>query len=172
MQIYCRNIHPTGLVHQHSRGFIVLEHYNGCCEIVWKRPISFTIPNITRKSILPPVVSIREERIFCTITFTECPKEKKWLSKVHELVQFNRLWGKKTLISVCRTVLVDVFLSNIPNSYKSSVNNFETAKCLLQVLKNEIPEINTRSLWSSWQIKAFNEVFSLEKRGFLLIAVK
>ena len=38
---------------------------------------------------------------------------------------------KKTLISTCQSVLVDVFLSNIPNSYKCSVNNFETAKCLL-----------------------------------------
>ena len=159
------------MVDQHSGGFIVLEYYNGCCEIKRECPISFTIPNITRESILPPVVSIREERIFYTITFTECQKKKNGCQKFTNWYSLTDC-KKKTLISTCRSVLVDVFLSNIPNSYKCSVNNFETAKCLLQVFKNEIPEINTRSLWPCWQIKAFNGVFSSEKRGFLLIAVK
>ena len=124
------------------------------------------------ESILPPVVSIREERIFSIYhNIHGMSKEKNGCQKFtnwHSLTDCK----KKTLISTCRSVLVDVFLSNIPNSYKCSVNNFETAKCLLQVFKNEIPEINTHSLWSSWQIKAFNGVFSSEKRGFLLIAVK
>ena len=105
------------------------------------------------------------------MTFTECQKKKNGCQKFTNWYSLTDC-KKKTLISTCRSVLVDVFLSNIPNSYKCSVNNFETAKCLLQVFKNEIPEINTRSLWSSWQIKTFNGVFSSEKRGFLLIAVK
>ena len=48
------------------------------CNILY---ISFTIPNITRESILLPVVSIREERIFYTITFTECQKKKNGCQK-------------------------------------------------------------------------------------------
>ena len=48
------------------------------CNILY---ISFTILNITRESILPPVVSVREERIFYTITFTECQKKKNGCQK-------------------------------------------------------------------------------------------
>ena len=50
--------------------------------------ISFTIPNTTRESIIPQVVSIREERIFYTLTFTEYQKKKKMVAKS---LQFNRL---------------------------------------------------------------------------------
>ena len=52
--------------------------------------ISFTIPNTTRESIIPQVVSIREERIFYTITFTEYQKKKKWLPKVYSLTDCKK----------------------------------------------------------------------------------
>ena len=100
------------------------------CNILY---ISFTMPNITRESILLPVVSIREERIFYTITFTECQKKKNGCQKFTNWYSLTDC-KKKTLISTCRSVLVNVFLNNIPNCYKCP-DNLEIAKCLLQVLK-------------------------------------
>ena len=169
--IYIRrelNIHRIGLVHQHSRGFIVLEHYNGCCEIMRKRPISFTIPNITCESILPPVVSIREEKIFYTITFTECQKKKNGCQKFTNWYSLTDC-KKKTLISTWRSVLVDVFLNNIPDCYKCA-DNFEIAKTLW-VLK-----MNSRHKYIFFMAlianKSFQGVFLSEKRGYLLLAVE
>ena len=81
------------------------------CNILY---VSFTIPNITRESILLPVVSVREERIFYTITFTECQKKKNGCQKFTNWYSLTDC-KKKTLISTCRSVLVNVFLNNIPN---------------------------------------------------------
>ena len=71
---------------------------------------------------------VKKEYFQYTITFTECQKKKNGCQKFTNWYSLTDC-KKKTLISTCRSVLVDVFLNIIPNCYKCADNLKSLKRC-------------------------------------------
>ena len=103
-------------------------------------------------------------RVFYRLLYRHSRNVKFGCQKFTNLHSFSSLQEKKSLLAPGEVFLLVFFqiISLIATN----------ALVILFVIgsENEIPKINTLSLWLSWKIKAFNEVFSSEKRGYLVIA--